>query len=774
MSTISKIQTDSNWGTEANKINQNFTNLNTDIVKLQNTAGIKIPLFSSVSAATASITSPYEGQLILVGSTLPAPVYRWNGSSWANTGVTGGSSSIALTDYYTKSEVNTLQNEKLSVSSLASGRGESTTTAMTQAAVTQELAAQESKLTELSSYSDLLGKYVNGCNIIQISFERGYIDLSGNFISESSGSYFSSNFIKVEKGRKYYIAASGSTSTYAIAAYDTENEGSFNEELSTKGSNSYIEKTIEPESTYYIRVTANIGYNPLSSHGVIEINGTGEISKLYKYIDDDKKSTFINLFKNNSECDLLPTENGKFISYTDGTKGDGTTYNITEFQVKSGDKIKVKVGASTAVSVIAAYKDGIYVKDSSIKGTGSEQQIDYYIENDVTKIIVTNNTAYCANPKITYTVKRLEDAFNSIGDLENLNIYKGSDFFNNPGFIKNGTGNIEEGGYSHTDFFRVEVGSLIIASVRASSASDAIALYDNDNTYIDSVRGIDTDGLDEYRYIVNNPVITKARVCTNNTFVAESTVKRLNQLPNTLIANNCNQNESIPTVYVTKNICKDYTLKKRKAVFSFIFDDGVENDELIKDIFDEYGLKCGFAIYSANDRYKSYYKEEYEILAHAASPVSDPNEEKIKDMLQAAYNKIISMGIECKGWVTPSSALDSQYQSLVYDLYEYGFTIYKGATTEGVGIPNTQKTYQLWRSSLENLTTEQCKTIIDEAVTNSQLIVFYAHAANLDTGTNNLTTTHVKEVIEYCKDNGYGVLPPYDAIRCFFSKRHNE
>lgn len=105
MSTISKIQTDSNWGSEVTKINQNFTNLNTDIVKLQNTAGIKVPLFSSVSAATASIPSPYEGQLILVGSTLPAPVYRWNGSSWANTGTTGGGTSTALTDYYTKSEI---------------------------------------------------------------------------------------------------------------------------------------------------------------------------------------------------------------------------------------------------------------------------------------------------------------------------------------------------------------------------------------------------------------------------------------------------------------------------------------------------------------------------------------------------------------------------------------------------------------------------------------------------------------------------------------------
>ena len=203
MSTISKIQTDSNWGTEANKINQNFTNLNTDIVKLQNTAGIKIPLFSSVSAATASITSPYEGQLILVGSTLPAPVYRWNGSSWANTGVTGGSSSTALTDYYTKSEVNTLQNEKLSVSSLASGRGESTTTAMTQAAVTQELAAQDEKLTELSSNYNEVQLTNSDFRVISENSDKSTVSLSN--VTRISINNLRASFIGTAEQQEYEL-----------------------------------------------------------------------------------------------------------------------------------------------------------------------------------------------------------------------------------------------------------------------------------------------------------------------------------------------------------------------------------------------------------------------------------------------------------------------------------------------------------------------------------------------------------------------------------------
>lgn len=500
------------------------------------------------------------------------------------------------------------------------------------------------RLMELSSGIGMLGRYINGCNTIFVKFKRGFINSAGIFVSELSGTYFASDFVKLEKGRKYYIAASGSSSTYAIAVYNTESESDFNPSTSTKGTNSYIEKGLEFDTTCYIKITVNTSYNPLDRHGIIKVEDTGELSRLNE--------------------------------------------NIKEF--------------------------------------------------------------------------------------EKLNVYKDYVFFNNTGFIKHGTGEIVYGSYHNTDFLSVNINSIIIATVKASSSTDAIALYDDNGNYIDSVRGIDTDGVYVYRYIVKNPLIKKARACTSDVFLMQSEIKRLNQIPSTMIATNANQDDNIPTITITKSLCKDYTFKKRKAVFSFVFDDGVENDELIKDIFDEYGLKCGFAIYSANDRYKSYYKEGYEILAHAASPVSDPNEEKIKDMLQAAYNKIISMGIECKGWVTPSSALSSEYQSLMYDYYEYGFTIYKGTETENIGIPYTQKTYQLWRSSLESLTTEQCKTIIDAAVNKSQLIVFYAHAINLDAGTNNLTTEHIKEVIEYCKDKGYGILTPYDSVRCYFSYRHND
>lgn len=105
MANLSQIKTDSDWGLEASKINQNFNQVNTELTTLKNTTSVRQPLFSSTTEASKYITSPYVGQLVLIGSTIPAPIYRWNGSSWGDTGLTGGSAEVPLSDYYTKEQI---------------------------------------------------------------------------------------------------------------------------------------------------------------------------------------------------------------------------------------------------------------------------------------------------------------------------------------------------------------------------------------------------------------------------------------------------------------------------------------------------------------------------------------------------------------------------------------------------------------------------------------------------------------------------------------------
>ena len=105
MANVSKIEVDSDWGKEAPKLNNNFNAVNLELTNLKNTRAIKIPLFSSTTEASANIPSPYVGQMVFIGSSLPAPVYKWNGTSWASAGFSGGSAEIPLTNYYDKTEI---------------------------------------------------------------------------------------------------------------------------------------------------------------------------------------------------------------------------------------------------------------------------------------------------------------------------------------------------------------------------------------------------------------------------------------------------------------------------------------------------------------------------------------------------------------------------------------------------------------------------------------------------------------------------------------------
>lgn len=105
MASLSKIEVDSDWGKEAPKLNTNFNSVNVELTNLKNTRAIKIPLFGSTSDASQNILFPYVGQMILIGSSLPAPVYKWDGNSWVSTGFSGGSAEIPLTNYYDKTEI---------------------------------------------------------------------------------------------------------------------------------------------------------------------------------------------------------------------------------------------------------------------------------------------------------------------------------------------------------------------------------------------------------------------------------------------------------------------------------------------------------------------------------------------------------------------------------------------------------------------------------------------------------------------------------------------
>lgn len=114
MSNTSQIKIQSDWGEAAGTINQNFQNISADIEKIKRTASIKVPWATSLSELRSLVSNPYNGQFALVGETLPAPIYKYNGTDWENTNETGGGINVSLDNYYTKQDVDSLVSDKVS------------------------------------------------------------------------------------------------------------------------------------------------------------------------------------------------------------------------------------------------------------------------------------------------------------------------------------------------------------------------------------------------------------------------------------------------------------------------------------------------------------------------------------------------------------------------------------------------------------------------------------------------------------------------------------
>lgn len=78
MANLQQIKTDSNWGVEAPRINENFNAVNSELSRLSVVTNIKMPMFKTTSEGTSQLPNKYVGQLVFISSdyTLPAPIYR--------------------------------------------------------------------------------------------------------------------------------------------------------------------------------------------------------------------------------------------------------------------------------------------------------------------------------------------------------------------------------------------------------------------------------------------------------------------------------------------------------------------------------------------------------------------------------------------------------------------------------------------------------------------------------------------------------------------------
>lgn len=108
MTSLSQIKTDSNWGLEAPKLNQNFQNISTDILKLKNSTIRFKGYHTSEEGLKSKYPAPQSGDYAWVGTPYPGKVYDVVNGQWHNTNQDPPAESVDLANYYTKEEINSI------------------------------------------------------------------------------------------------------------------------------------------------------------------------------------------------------------------------------------------------------------------------------------------------------------------------------------------------------------------------------------------------------------------------------------------------------------------------------------------------------------------------------------------------------------------------------------------------------------------------------------------------------------------------------------------
>lgn len=196
----------------------------------------------------------------------------------------------------------------------------------------------------------------------------------------------------------------------------------------------------------------------------------------------------------------------------------------------------------------------------------------------------------------------------------------------------------------------------------------------------------------------------------------------------------------------------------RKPSFSFVFDDGNVTDTNLKELFNEYGFKCGFALLgnenlnNIKDRYLSMQNEGFEILSHSVDgkAMQDGIEtvEVIDNKFKTSKKILEDNGFIIKGWVTPSTWLNNKYFNSLKKYYSYGFGHLDTNNTNVIHTVKSKDIRQLDRWSLQSNTVEKTKAKIDECISQNAFMCFYAHKFPSE---DNFTEANLREVLQYLK-----------------------
>lgn len=187
---LNNINSKSTWGQAASDINTNFTTIDSDLKKVKNATTRNKGYFSTSSELISAFPTASKGDIAYVGSSYPYAVWKWNGSSWTDSGSTGGEESVNLGDYYTKEDTDK-KIEELETST------------------DERFTETDAKLSELGSETDILSA-INGTKAEKITptilTENTAIRWDDNAIWSYEG-FNRTQSITLNKGEAIFIKA---------------------------------------------------------------------------------------------------------------------------------------------------------------------------------------------------------------------------------------------------------------------------------------------------------------------------------------------------------------------------------------------------------------------------------------------------------------------------------------------------------------------------------------------------------------------------------------
>lgn len=212
------------------------------------------------------------------------------------------------------------------------------------------------------------------------------------------------------------------------------------------------------------------------------------------------------------------------------------------------------------------------------------------------------------------------------------------------------------------------------------------------------------------------------------------------------------------------------------AAFCFVFDDGDAKDDDVVTLFDQFNIKCGFALIGQDSfvnpngrgsRYLFYQNKGYSCLNHnssAADLESYTTEAEAAAAISSSKKLLDNLGIVTNGWVCPNNKWVSNFRNLLGSFHAYAFGDHGyGEGTQVYDVnTRTQDILRLHRYDIQDISTLQAiKDTIDLACQNGYMVCFYGHAARIGME-GYYTMAMIQEIIEY-------LIVKRNAGQCFLS-----